>query len=293
MIAAAGGSLLGMAPRAAPETLAKRPIPSSGEPLAVIGIGTWRTFDVGSSESERKPLEEVLSRFVEREGRLVDTSPMYGRAESVMGDLAAKLDIRRSLFLATKVWTRGRAAGIEQMQASLRRLRTDRVDLMQVHNLIDVETHLATLAEWKREGRIRYLGVTHYDGSAYPRVEALLRREKLDFLEINYSLAEREAEDRLLPLARERGVAVVVNRPFAGSELFERVRGKPVPAWAADLGCASWAQIFLKWILGNSAVTCAIPGTGKLAHLEDNLQAGIGRFPDARERARIVRELGR
>lgn len=271
----------------------RRAIPSSREELPVVGVGTWQTFDVGPSEAERKPLEEVLAGLVRLGGRVVDTSPMYRRSQAVLGDVAASLGIRDHLFLATKVWTSGRSAGVAQMESALRELRTDRVDLMQVHNLLDVTTHLPTLRDWKRQGRVRYIGVTHYDSGAYARVEEILRRETLDFLQINYSLAERRAEERLLPLARERGVAVIVNRPFAGSALFDRVRGKPLPSWAAEIRCDSWAQVFLKWILSNASVTCAIPATGKLRHLEDNMRAAVGELPDADLRRRIADELGR
>jgi aryl-alcohol dehydrogenase-like predicted oxidoreductase len=265
-----------------------RSIPSSGEQLPVIGLGTWRVFDVGSSISERASLEEVLRAFVQHGARVIDSSPMYGRAEEVIGELATKLGIQQSLFLATKVWTTGKHAGIESMERSVTRLQTKRIDLMQVHNLIDADTHLATLREWKSAGRVRYVGVTHYEASAFSAVEKILTHEKLDFVQINHSLMEREAEVRILPLAREKGVAVIVNRPFGGGDLFERARSQKLPEWATEFDCKSWAQFFLKWIIANSAVTCAIPATGKVAHLEDNLQGGIGRLPDAKMRQRMV-----
>ena len=225
-------------------SLITRAIPSSGEKLPVIGLGTWRVFDVGPSQPERSPLEEVLRVFVQRGAHVIDSSPMYGRAEEVIGELATKLGIRSSLFLATKVWTTGKREGIESMERSFARLQTKRIDLMQVHNLIDAETHLATLREWKSAGRIRYIGVTHYEASAFPAVEKILAREKLDFVQINYSLMEREAEQRVLPLAQERGVAVIVNRPFGGGDLFERARAQKLPEWAAEFDCKSWAQFF-------------------------------------------------
>jgi diketogulonate reductase-like aldo/keto reductase len=265
-----------------------RPIPSSGEVLPVIGLGTYRTFDVGAGADERKPVAEVLARFAALGGRVVDTSPMYGAAEGVLGDLAAEAKLRDGLFLATKVWTSGRQAGIEQMERSLDLLRTKRVDLMQVHNLLDAGVHLATLREWKKAGRVRHVGVTHYVASAYPEVERVLARETLDTVQINFSPLEREAESRLLPLARERGVAVIVNRPFGGGELFSRSRGKALPDVARDLGCTSWAQLVLKWILGHPAVTCAIPATSRVSHLEDNLGAARGPFPDASARKKIL-----
>jgi diketogulonate reductase-like aldo/keto reductase len=265
-----------------------RAIPSSGEKLSVIGLGTWQKFDVDLTPDTRKPLEEVLLLFVKLGGRVIDSSPMYGRAEEVIGELTSALGIREKLFLATKVWTRGKENGIKSMERSMALLRTNRIDLMQVHNLLDVQTHLASLRQWKEQGRIRYLGVTHYNSSAYPEVEKILRTEKLDFLQINYSLMEREAEQRVLPLAQERGVAVIVNRPFGAGDLFDKVRSKPLPDWAGDFDCRSWAQFFLKWIVAHPAVTCAIPATGKPQHLEDNLQAGFGRLPDANTRRRMI-----
>ena len=269
-------------------TMLTRMIPSSGETLPVIGLGTWRAFDVDLTSDIRRQLEEVLSLFVKLGERGVDSSPMYGRAEEVIGELTAALGIRERLFLATKVWTRGRENGIESIERSMALLRTNRIDLMQVHNLLDVHTHLATLRQWKEQGRIRYIGVTHYNSSAFPEIEKILRTEKLDFLQINYSLMEPEAEQRVLPLAQERGVAVIVNRPFAAGDLFDKVRSKPLPGWAAEFDCRSWAQFFLKWIAAHPAVTCAIPATNKPSHLQDNLQAGTGRLPDANMRRRMA-----
>ncbi|OLA96355.1 MAG: aldo/keto reductase [Verrucomicrobia bacterium 13_2_20CM_55_10] len=269
-------------------TMLTRMIPSSGETLPVIGLGTWRAFDVDLTSDIRRQLEEVLSLFVKLGERGVDSSPMYGRAEEVIGELTAALGIRERLFLATKVWTRGRENGIESIERSMALLRTNRIDLMQVHNLLDVHTHLATLRQWKEQGRIRYIGVTHYNSSAFPEIEKILRTEKLDFLQINYSLMEPEAEQRVLPLAQERGVAVIVNRPFGAGDLFDKVRSKPLPGWAAEFDCRSWAQFFLKWIAAHPAVTCAIPATNKPSHLQDNLQAGTGRLPDANMRRRMA-----
>jgi diketogulonate reductase-like aldo/keto reductase len=276
--------------RAADEssTMLMRGIPSSGEKLPVIGLGTWRTFDVDLTADIRRQLDEVLSLFVKLGGRVIDTSPMYGRAEEVIGDLTATLGIRDGLFLATKVWTRGKESGIKSMERSMALLRTKRIDLMQVHNLLDVHTHLATLREWKQQGRIRYLGITHYEAGAFGDVEKIMRSEKLDFVQINYSLMEREAEQRILPLAQERGIAVVVNRPFGAGDLFGKVRSKPLPDWAAEFDCRSWAQFFLKWIVAHPAVTCAIPATDKPGHLGDNMQGGMGRLPDANMRRRMV-----
>jgi diketogulonate reductase-like aldo/keto reductase len=230
----------------------------------------------------------VLSLFVKLGGRVIDSSPMYGRSEHVIGELATQLGLHEQLFLATKVWTRGKQAGIESMERSLARLQTKRIDLMQVHNLVDVATQLATMRDWKAQGRFRYIGITHYESGAFGEVEKVLRSEKLDFLQINYSVTEREAEQRLLPLAKERGVAVLVNRPFGGGDLFGRVRAKPLPDWATEFDCRSWAQFFLKWILAHPAVTCAIPATNNSRHLQDNMEAGSGRLPTAKQRQQML-----
>ena len=271
-----------------PNDMLMRAIPTTDEKIPAVGLGTWQVFDVGESPNERGPLKEVMSRFVQLGGKVIDTSPMYGRAESVIGDLTSELHLRESLFLATKVWTSGQEAGIDSMERSLERLHTKRLDLVQVHNLVDVDLQLATMRAWKEQGRIRYLGITHYVDSAFPEVEKILRREKLDFLQINYSIIDRGAEERVLPLARERGVAVLINRPFASGDLFSRVRRKPLPDWAVEFDCKSWAQFLLKWILSNAAVTCAIPATGNVRHLEDNMAAGIGRLPDEKMRRRMA-----
>jgi diketogulonate reductase-like aldo/keto reductase len=277
-------------PRTSGRMLTK-PIPSSGEALPVIGLGSWQTFDVGSSESARKPLEEVLSLFVQFGGRVIDSSPMYGRSEEVLGDIAARLGVREKLFMATKVWTSGKAAGIAQMEDSERKLR-GRIDLMQVHNLVDVDPHLETLREWKAKGRIRYLGITHYTAVAYSELANVLRRGGIDFVQLNYSLAERNAERRLLPLAQELGVAVLVNRPFGAGSLFRDTRGKAVPGFAKEIGCTSWAELFLKFVVSHPAVTCAIPATSKPDHLRQNMGAGVGVMPDAAMRKRIADAVG-
>ena len=275
----------------APEPLHLRAIPASGETLPVIGLGTWRTFDVGPAPAARAPQREVLKRFIEQGGRVVDSSPMYGAAETVVGDLASDLGAGDALFLATKVWTSGRDAGVAQMQESLRRLRRSRLELMQIHNLLDWRTHLRTLREWKAAGRIRYVGVTHYTAGAYDELERVLRQEALDFVQVNYSLGEREAERTILPLARDRGIAVLINRPFSEGGLFRRVREQPLPPWARDIQCTSWAQVFLKWIVAHPAVTCAIPATTRPEHLLENMAAGRGALPDAAMRDRIVKSL--
>jgi diketogulonate reductase-like aldo/keto reductase len=265
-----------------------RTIPASGKKLPVIGLGTWRAFDVELTPDIRKQLDDVLSLFVKLGARVVDSSPMYGRAEKVIGELTSALGIREKLFIATKVWTRGKDNGIKSIEQSMTLLRTIRIDLMQVHNLVDVNTQLATLNEWKQQGRIRYVGITHYESGALGEIEKLMRTEKFDFLQINYSLMEREADQRILPLAQERGIAVIANRPFGAGDLFDKVRSKPMPEWASEFDCRSWAQFFLKWIVANPAVTCAIPATDKPHHLEDNMQGGIGRLPDAKMRRRMT-----
>ena len=276
-----------------PATPQTRPIPRTGERLPVVGIGTWQTFDVGARAPERKELAEVLRRFAALGGRVIDSSPMYGQSERVVGDLTAQLGLREKLFFATKVWTSGRDAGIRQMEDSFRLMRARTMDLMQVHNLLDLDTHAATLREWQAAGRIRYLGITHYHAGAHAALEKLVSTRAWDCVQFNYSLDEPEAEDRLLPACADAGVAVIVNRPFGGGSMFRRVRGRTLPPWAADFDCASWAQFFLKWILSHPAVTCAIPGTARVAHLEDNLHAATGPLPDAATRRRMSKEMER
>ncbi len=266
----------------------RRPVPRSGELLPMVGLGTYHVFDVAPKAPEMAELGEVLKTFVAGGASVVDSSPMYGHAESAIGELAGELALHPSLFLATKVWTTGREAGIRQMRNSLRVMRSPRIDLMQVHNLLDLATHLKTLREWKRAGTIRYLGITHYHAGAYRELEQLLRTRDYDFVQFNYSLAEREAETRLLAVAAETGTAVIINRPFAQGALFAKVRNQALPAWAAEFDCASWAQFFLKYILGHPAVTCAIPGSGKVRHMADNLGAGRGRLPDPAQRRRMA-----
>jgi diketogulonate reductase-like aldo/keto reductase len=270
-----------------------RPIPSTGEKLPVIGLGTWQTFDVRLEAGIQDQLGNVLTGLVAGGGRLVDSSPMYGRAESVVGTLAADLGIHPQLFLATKVWTNGRTEGIRQMEDSLRKLRIETVDLMQVHNLVDVETHLDTLQDWKAEGRVRYIGVTHYTASAHESLARLIVSKTVDFLQVNYSVAEPEAARRLLPLAQERGVAVLINRPFGGGGLLRRLRNRPLPAWAAEMGYASWSALLLAFVLAQPAVTCVIPATSQASHLQENLQAGIVPLPDAGLLGRLVAEVDR
>jgi len=274
--------------RAAPDGSIRRRIPSSDEELPVIGLGTSGPFEVGATEAERAPLREVLQAFFAGGSRLIDTSPMYSTAEGVLGDLLTP-DMQARAFMATKVWTRGARSGLEQMTHSLQALQRERLDLIQVHNLLDLDTQLQTLREWKEAGKVRYLGVTHYTVGAHADLIRVLTRERLDFVQLNYSPATRAAEARLLPLAAERGVAVLVNRPFEDGALFRAVRGKALPDWAAELQVASWGQLALKFIAAHPAVTCVIPATGKLAHLRDNLAAGHGPLPDAAQREAIAR----
>src|SRR4051812_44215451 len=262
----------------------KRAIPATGEELPVIGMGTWRTFDT----ADDAPLREVVKTLFDSGGSVIDSSPMYGRSEETAGQVLRQLGLKS--FVATKVWTSGKDAGIEQMKDSIRKL--GHVDLMQIHNLLDWRTQVKTLRAWKEERTIRYWGVTHYSLSAFGELEEIVRGEKPDFVQLPYSVAVREAEKRLLPACAERGVAVLVMRPFEGGALFSDARKRPLPAWAAEIDCTSWAQIFLKFILGHPAVTCPIPTTSNPAHMADDVRAGFGRLPDEKLRRRIVEELG-
>lgn len=270
-----------------------RKIPRSGEAIPVIGMGTSRTFEVGADAKVREPLKQVLAQFFAAGAKLIDTSPMYGTSEDVLGDLLAAQKLHAKAFLATKVWTTGKQQGIDQMKDSMRKLRTEKLDLMQVHNLQDWKTHLETLREWKKEGRIRSLGVTHYARSSFDELERILRTEQLDFVQLPYSIGFRDAEARLLPAARDTGTAVLVMRPFERGDLFAKTKGRPIPDFAKELGCESWGQYFLKFILGHPAVTCPIPATANPKHMADNLQAGFGRYPeDPALRKRMVAHLG-
>lgn len=270
-------------------TLHQRRIPASGEMLPVIGLGTYRSFDVSGGAAEQPALAEVLRLFVAQGGKLVDSSPMYGQAEARVGELGEATGTLPELFTATKVWTRGRDEGLRQIEESMRRMRVQRLDLLQIHNLLDWQTHAKTLVALKDTGRIRYTGITHYHAGAYPELEAILRQRRFDFVQLNLSIVEREAEERLLKVAQDSGTAVIVNRPFAQAGLFSLVRGRALPPWAAEFDCNSWAQFFLKYIIALPAVTCVIPATGKPQHLLDNMAAGVGRLPDAAMRARMVK----
>jgi diketogulonate reductase-like aldo/keto reductase len=271
-----------------PQAMLRRKIPSSGEEIPIIGMGSSNTFDVGATAAELDPLRAVLEALVAGGAKVIDTSPMYGRSEAVLGELIAKLDLRPRLWLATKVWTRGRDAGEAQIAESMRRLRTDRLELLQIHNLLDWREHVPTLRALQQSGKVRYSGITHYRADAHAELERVLADERFDFLQVNYSLAERGAESRLLPFCRDNGVAVLANRPFADGAMFDKVRGRPLPPWAAEIGCTTWAQFFLKFVVSHPAVTCVIPATAKARHAQDNCAAGLAPTPDAAQRARMA-----
>jgi diketogulonate reductase-like aldo/keto reductase len=273
----------------APAMLTK-PIPSTGEAVPVVGLGTWPVFDVGTDEASRRPLREVVRLLVEAGGAMIDSSPMYGRSEGVTGDIVAETGLRDRVFLATKVWISGRERGTEQMARSARLMQASVIDLMQIHNLVDWCTHLATLRDMKADGRLRYIGITHYTTGSLSELTRILETEDgIDFVQCGYSLATREAEKRLFPVCAARGVAVIVNQPLERGTLFRAVRGKALPGWAAEFDCASWAELFLKYLIAEPAVTVVIPATNKPDHMADNLKAGFGRLPDARQREQIRR----
>lgn len=282
-------ALAGAAESTAPTEVIRRTIPSSGESVPVAGMGTYRTFDIDPDDAGAMArMREVLRRFLAGGGRVIDSSPMYGRAEAVVGALAADLTAEDRLWLATKVWTRGREAGIEQMERSAARLGAGAVDLMQVHNLVDVETHLRTLRGWKDEGRIRYIGITHYLAAHHDALVRLIESHPVDFVQFNYNLLERNAERRLLPACAEHGIATLINEPFEQGRLFRMVRDRPVPPWASEIGCRTWAQLFLKYLIGHPAVTVVIPATGDPGHAAENVAAGRGAVPDEATRRRIL-----
>ena len=268
----------------------KRPIPATGELLPVIGCGTWNTFNVGPAG--QAPLRDVLRQLFDGGGAVVDSSPMYGRAEGVAGALVEEMGARGRAFIATKVWTHGREAGVAQIARSHELLRAPVLDLVQIHNLVDWQPHLATLRAAKQQGRVRYVGITHFKTSAHADLLAVMRSEPIDFVQVNYSLADRAAEKALLPLAAERGIAVLANRPFGKGALVPRLSRHPLPGLAAELGCANWAELALKFVLGHPAVTCAIPGTRSPAHMASNARAGSGPLPDAALRQRIIAAAG-
>jgi diketogulonate reductase-like aldo/keto reductase len=285
-LAAAATTLPALA-ASAPLALLTRRIPSSGEALPVIGLGTSGPFEVGADRTARAPLAEVLESFFAAGATLIDTSPMYSTAEDVLGDLLTPAMQQRA-FVATKVWTRGEQEGIAQLTRSAQRMKRKVLDLVQVHNLLDLDVHLRTLRRWQDEGRVRYIGITHYTVAAQAQLAGIVAREKLDFVQCNYSATSPEAEQRLLPLCADRGVATLINRAFDDGKVFATLKDRPLPPWAADIDCSSWAQLLLKFVISHPAVTCVIPATGKARHLRDNLAGGYGRLPDARQRRAIV-----
>ncbi|MCF2447456.1 aldo/keto reductase [Dyadobacter sp. CY345] len=262
------------------QTMLQREIPSSKEKLPVVGLGSWIQFDVGKSANESQGLVQVLKSMNKQGGKLIDSSPMYGRAEEVIGDLTAASGEADKFFYATKVWTTGKQAGIDQMNSSFKKMKRQKMDLMQIHNLQDWQTHIKTLKDWKEQGKIRYIGITHYTASAHDELERIVKSGVVDFVQFNYSIKVRNAEKSLLKAAKESGVAVIINEPFDSGNLFKLVKGKTLPAWVADYDINSWAQFFLKYILANTAVNCVIPGTSDEKHLIDNMRAGYGKLPD-------------
>ena len=264
-----------------------RPIPSSGEELPVLGLGTYEVFDVPSTPGAIRTSKEIVDLLLGEGGSVLDTSPMYNRSEKIIGDIIDAGSPRDAMFIATKVWTNGRESGIEQMQRSAELMNSDVIDLMQVHNLRDTDIHMETIREWQEDGRIRYNGLTHYTASALDSLETAMKKHRPDFIQINYSLGEREADQRLLPLAADMGIAVLINRPYQSGRLFRAVSGEDMPGWATEFA-ASWGQFFLKFIISHPAVTCAIPATSKPHHMQDNVEAGFGPLPDQPMRQRMV-----
>ena len=265
-----------------------RLIPSTNEAIPMVGLGTWQTFDVGESSEQRDPLKEVLNILVESGGSVIDSSPMYGRSEKVVGELTTELDIKSQIFEATKVWTSGLREGKVQIDRSFSLMQANPLDLLQVHNLLDWKTHLSTLKDLKDEGKIRYIGITHYHKGGYSEMEKIMKSEPIDFIQINYNLAVRDASERLLPLANEKGIGVIINRPYEGGSLFRKVRGNELPEWATEFDAKSWGQFFLKFILANQAVSCVIPGTSKPRHMRDNVAAGFGRLPENQHISKMI-----
>ena len=274
--------------QAADQALIRKTIPGTGEALPVIGLGSSRTFNIGSDQAALASLVGVMQAFFASGGQVIDSSPMYGSAEQVIGELLRRSGPQNKLFAATKVWTDGKQSGIRQMEDSLAKWGLQRFDLMQIHNLRDWQVHLRTLRDWQAAGRIRYIGITTSHGRFHEELETLLRNEPFDFVQLSYNIEDRRVEQRLLPLAAERGIAVLVNRPFQRGALFGKVKGQALPEWASEIDCASWGQLFLKFIVSHPAVTCAIPATTKVRHMQDNMAAGFGRLPDAAMRKRMI-----
>ena len=269
------------------EKMLTRPVPASGEAIPIIGLGTYDVFDIRGSQGELATRTEIVSLLAEKGGSLIDSSPMYNRSEQVVGDIIRTTGMRDELFIATKVWTDGKSSGAAQMQRSAEHMQAGVIDLMQVHNLRDLDIHMGTIREWQQDGRIRYNGITHYTAGAHRRLAEAMQRYKPEFIQINYSLGEREAEEHLLPLAQDLGIAGLINRPYMAGGLFHKVRGQELPQWAREIA-ESWGQLFLKFIITHPAVTCAIPATSKPHHMLDNLGAGFGAMPDADMRQKIA-----
>jgi diketogulonate reductase-like aldo/keto reductase len=289
--AAALAPLLPTRLAAAQQAAIKKAIPSSGERISVIGVGTSRTFNVDVDSAVQSPLLDVMRAFFDNGGQLIDSSPMYGNAEAVTGALLAELDNTAGLFTATKVWTWGKQEGIDQMRRSMRLLGVERIDLMQIHNLRDWQVQLETLRQWKAEGLVRYIGITTSHGRYHDELEDILQQQPLDFVQFSYNIENRSAEERLLPIAHDRGIATLINRPYQRGSLFRRVKGKQLPDWAAEFDCASWGQFFLKFVASHPDVTCVIPATSKVKHMVDNMAAGHGRLPDAAMRERMAQYM--
>jgi len=271
----------------------KKTIPTSGETLSVIGLGSSRTFDDFSEPQIGKELTNILQVFFDQQGQLIDSSPMYGTAETAIGQLLQKVNGKEKMFAATKVWADGKQSGIDQMQASMHKMGVEVMDLMQIHNLRDWRSHLNTLRDWKDQGKIRYLGITTSHGRSHGDLLDIIAKEPLDFVQFSYNILDREAENRLFPMAADKGIATLINRPFARGELFRRVKGEDVPGWASEFGCHSWGQFFLKFVASHPATTCVIPATSKLKHMVDNMGANYGRLPEARERQRMIAAMRR
>lgn len=268
-----------------------RAIPATGETLAIMGLGSSRTFDIDTNELGQSQLYDVMQTFFDNGGQLIDSSPMYGNSETIIGKLLGATKNSDSLFSATKVWANGRTAGMKQMQRSMDRMGVQVMDLMQIHNLRDWQVQIKTLQDWKEQGKIRYIGLTTSHGRDHNELEKILKTEPLDFVQLSYNIDNRVAEERLLPIAKDKGIATLINRPFQRGSLFRHVKGKPLPDWAVEFDCASWGQYFLKFVAAHPAVTCIIPATTKIKHMLDNMAAGFGRLPDAKMRQRMIRHL--
>ncbi|MBM1105367.1 aldo/keto reductase [Aurantibacter crassamenti] len=284
----AAPTLLSFSPQ---EKMQQRSIPSSGEKIPMVGLGTWLTFDIGNSIDELEIRKLVLAEMYNLGGTVIDSSPMYGSSETVVGKTSSQLDSQNQLFYATKVWTSGKQSGIDQMNSSMRKMQRQKMDLMQIHNLVDWKTHVNTLRAWKDEGKIRYWGLTHYVDSAHPTLERIIKSDKPDFVQFNYSINSRNAEKSLFDTCKKNGTAVIINQPYDSGNLFSKIKGKPLPSWASEYAISSWGQYFLKFILSNEDVTCVIPGTSNLKHLIDNMGAGYGALPNNSAREKMANYL--